>query len=154
MSLIQPWAELVLRHGKRCENREWAPHKSMIGRAFLLYASKKAESAFWDAQMFLKERAIPIDVATLEAAPRGGIVGWARVVGYLEPYTPGPLPDEIKQWWEPSQYGFVLSEAHPLPFTPLPGAQGFFDVPDEVVASLPLPPSFWERERAWSLRTG
>ena len=55
--------------------------------------------------------------ATLDDLPRGGIVGEAEIVDCV---TQSDSP-----WFE-GPYGFVLRNAHPLPFRPCRGRLGFF----------------------------
>lgn len=66
----------------------------------------------------MQERAgivIPADL------PTGGIVGIADLVDCTL------TPDDPKRWHEPGCYAFVLRNARPLAFEPMPGKLGLFE---------------------------
>lgn len=63
-----------------------------------------------------------------EDLQRGGIVGAVRIVHCMRPTAILRL-----QWHMEGQHGFLLADARPLPFVPMKGALGFFDVPADVV---------------------
>ena len=122
LSIRQPWAWLITNGYKDIENRSWnTSYRGLI----LIHAGKQIDRDF------------SYDVATTilgwsnESWPspgtfqKGGIIGCARlvdvVVQHLSPWFEGP-------------YGFVLTNAHPLPFVPLRGQLGLFDVAPEIEA--------------------
>ena len=57
--------------------------------------------------------------------PRGGIVGRAKLMDCVSRH---PSP------WFFGPNGLVLADVEPLPFIPLKGALGLFDVPEGVVS--------------------
>lgn len=63
-------------------------------------------------------------IPPLADLPRGGIVGRARLVDCVARH---PSP------WFFGRYGLVLAEVESIPFTPLKGALGLFDVPEGVL---------------------
>ena len=101
LSIRQPWVHHILYDGKDIENRDWP---TRFRGWFLLHAGKA-----WDGGR-------PDDPA-LREAPRGGIVGAARLVDCVS--------DSPSQWFF-GRYGFVLADATPLPLLPCKGALGFF----------------------------
>jgi hypothetical protein len=150
LSLRQPWCHAVLYYGKLIENRKWNTH---FRGEFLIHAAKSMLPDY-----YAKAEAFIVDVLgwadadcakfrrDFEARARfGGIVGRSRLVDVVRPlvadlsrgdverlYPPGVNP----KWHMREQYGFVLADVTPLPFTPLQGRLSFFNVPDAVVASL------------------
>lgn len=145
LSLISPWDFIIAQGEKRIENRVWPLPADMRGRAFLLHVSKTKPDDFVSLEEFASARGLTLP-ALPSHPPRGGIMGWARAVGQLRPNQ--EVPSNFAwdtRWWMPEQFGFLLSEAHPLPFTPLSGNRKFFRVPKSVARALPLPAAFWEQ---------
>ena len=62
-----------------------------------------------------------------ESLPVGGIVGMAEITDCVK--------DSNSPWFE-GPFGFVIKNPRPLPFYPMPGKTGFFDVSDNIVESL------------------
>jgi hypothetical protein len=142
LSLRQPWAHLVVYHGKNIENRHW---NTRFRGSFLIHASKgmtKAEFADgvefarltlgWDIRQTVAfEREIQRD------ARFGGIVGVARLTDVLPPcpercfHVPPLFPCKHERW-------FVLEGVGPLPFVPMKGHLGFFPVPDSELVGAGL----------------
>ncbi len=122
LSIRQPWAWLILNAGKDIENRDW-PTK--FRGAFLIHASKGMTRYEYEDGCVTAELIAPrVRVPQFGQLERGGIVGMAtlaRCVGQ----SPSP--------WFFGIYGFELRDVLPLPFRPLRGALGFFDVPDEIL---------------------
>lgn len=132
LSIRQPWAHAILFAGKRIENRTWS---TPFRGEFLIHAAKgcteiEMQSALYSIRECLqhpvaRERVPgPLLVRGFVDAPRGGIVGRARLVDVLQPSETPTEP-----WHAPGQYGFVLVDVEPLPFRPLLGARRFFEVP-------------------------
>lgn len=59
-----------------------------------------------------------------EQLQRGGIVGSVELVDCLD-HSDSP--------WYMGEKGFLLRDPRPLPFVPMKGRLGFFDVPDELL---------------------
>ena len=124
LSIRQPWAWLILHGGKDIENRSW-PTK-FRGRV-LVHAGKGCTSDEWeDASFFAFMRNAP-EVPRLKFLPRGGIVGSVEIMDCVNRSDSG---------WLVGDFGFVLCNPQPLPFTPWKGQLGFFDVPDAQVNGL------------------
>jgi hypothetical protein len=121
LSLWQPWAHLVASGAKRIENRPW---QTRFRGRFLIHAAKKQDDPLGCAEMCAKRGIALPDVRSL---PRGGIVGVAKVADCVA---------SSKDPWFFGPWGFVLEGAIALPFLPLRGERGFFDVNDDVLAEL------------------
>jgi len=137
LSIRQPWAWAILYAGKDIENRSWGP--SNPGRLrfrgpFLIHASsgmtRREYNDFVDfyVEPYMEARAAVTlppfeDIPSFDALPRGGIVGRAELVDvvswHVSPWFFGPV-------------GLVIANATPLPFRPLKGRLGFFEVDDAL----------------------
>lgn len=83
------------------------------------------------AELLAGTGANPIVLPAFDELPRGGIVGMANIINSVPDHR-----DSGSRWHMPGCHGFVLSNARTLPFTPLKGALGFFQVPRHVVDAL------------------
>ena len=120
LSIRQPWAWLILNAGKDIENRSW--YTSVRGRV-LIHASKGMTLAEYEDAI---DTSYIIDKTFGELPPfavldRGGIIGSVELVDCVK---------ASKSRWFFGPYGFVLRNPVPLPFRPLRGQLGFFEVPD------------------------
>jgi hypothetical protein len=126
LSIRQPWASLILLAGKDIENRTW---ETRVRGPILIHAAKgMTKREYQDAMDFAHEvdsrRLYALealfDSLCLANLPRGGIIGSVILVDCAyqsdSPWFQGP-------------YGFVLRDPKPLPFVPVKGQLGFFDVP-------------------------
>lgn len=137
LSIRQPWAWAILYAGKDIENRDWQPRNPGLRfrGEFLIHASagmtrREYEEFLHFAHVIGAECPFPsgLTLPAFDALPRGGIVGKARIVGVVDRY---------ESPWFFGTKGLVLADAQPLPFTPLKGALGFFDVPDNITFGAP-----------------
>lgn len=130
LSIRQPWAWLIVNAKgyeapKRVENRQWFTE---YRGPLLIHAAKTFDLA--GAQRTVKRRP---DLKGIEDprtwephGMRGGIVGIAYLANVAV-----PTADE---WYDRSvRYGWILEHAYPVPFSPLPGMPGLFDVPDDSI---------------------
>jgi hypothetical protein len=122
LSVRQPWAWLIVQGHKDIENRGW--YTNTRGRV-LVHASQTYPRSYHDEFVAFIGREIA--VPTYEAMLRGGIVGEVEIVDCVR--------DHPSRWKDADSWGFVLRNAKPLPFVPLRGALGFFDVTDGVAPS-------------------
>lgn len=141
LSIRQPWAWLILHAGKDIENRDWNDRYSGLSDArllveaefergigqFLIHAGvgctkAEYEDALETAHAISRVRPFPsgLVMPALADLPRGGIVGRATLYDVV---TEHPSP------WFFGRVGLVLRDAIALPFRPLKGVLGFFDVP-------------------------
>lgn len=126
ITICQPYAALIMLpdddpRAKRCENRSWA---SSYQGQLLIHAGKSKEwldSYPWDGPLTF-----------------GAIVGVCRMVGCAR--KGDPVAERRWLWLNAHEhyegpFAFVLTEcrafAEPILYR---GAQGFFDIPHEVVA--------------------
>ena len=142
LSLRQPWAEIVLSHGKRIENRRWCTgyrgrvllhaSRGMTGEEYQAGRDAVHELCGWGA-----------DLGPSANLQRGGFVGTARIVGVI---PPRPSVEAIARigdverwyaghgfrgewrWHFPEQYGFILEDVEPRPFVPSRGTLGIYPV--------------------------
>lgn len=132
LSIRQPWAWLITRPDlvsaearaaavaaglvKDIENR--TRRTNFRGR-FLVVASKGMTwDEYTDCVAFAGARGV--DLPPFNDLARGGIVGAVELVDCL-PFSPSP--------WYMGYVALVLRNAVPLPFTPVKGQLGFYDVP-------------------------
>lgn len=107
LSIRQPWAYAILHFGKDIENRSWS---TRFRGPVLIHAPRKIDH---DALIDLPwEHDLP------ETFPVGGIVGQAEIVDCVS---------QSQSPWFCGPFGFVLSNAKPLPFRLCRGALGFFE---------------------------
>jgi hypothetical protein len=129
LSIMQPWAWLIVNGHKSIENRSWRCH---IRGPILIHAGKKLDK---DAASDLVDGIHPVtgcdivngradDITAPAAWELGGIVGEAEIVDCIT-----ASDDE----WFCGPFGIVLRNARPLLFRPCKGALGFF-VPDWSVS--------------------
>lgn len=137
LSIRQPWASLILKAGKDIENRCW-PTK-VRGRILVHAAKGMTRQEHEDAIDFAVDaiRTAPRNAGagrivtlrelgfSIEDLARGGIIGSVEIVDCV---TASDSP------WFMGEFGFVLRDPRPLPFTPWKGQLGFFDVPESALA--------------------
>lgn len=122
LSIMQPWAWLIVNGHKDIENRTWQdtnPGLKFRGKV-LIHAGKKVdggkrEYADFQEEILLMHRIVMPDYDDLQL---GGIVGMAE---FTDVVTDSDSP------WFHGKYGFVIARAKPLPFLPLTGQLGFFN---------------------------
>jgi hypothetical protein len=115
LSTRQPWAWLIVNGQKDIENRTWRTRER---GTVLVHASQGMTSAeYFSAKEFCASQGV--ELPPFEALERGGIVGQVDIVDCV---SASDSP------WYMGAVGFVLANARPLPFRPLKGALGFFEV--------------------------
>lgn len=110
LSIQQPWSWLIVNGYKDIENRDW--YTKGRGKV-LIHAGKKIDK---DAIWWIKQEFPHIPLP--ETFETGGIVGIAKITNCVT---------ESESPWFFGKYGFVISEASPLPFQPCKGKLGFFE---------------------------
>lgn len=122
LSILQPWAWLIVHGYKPVENRRW---RTNYRGPLLIHAGKK-----WGVEqkqdLALVRRHFP-HIQLPDAFARGGIVGTATLVDCVS---------SMDDPWFFGPYGFVLERAQALPFMECRGALGFFTPPQEIGAQL------------------
>lgn len=124
LSIMQPWAWLIVNGHKDIENRDWT---TRYRGPVAIHAGKKVD---WDCGASLWEaNAHPVTGEALTFDPQpggrmpdtGGIVGVAEIVDCV---------DSSGSPWFVGRYGFVIRNARPVPFIAVKGALGFFNWQD------------------------
>lgn len=118
LSIRQPWAWLIVHGYKDVENRTWS---TKIRGRFLIHSSQSGRQADYDAcVLFMALHDLWVPLPSYALLQRGGIVGAATiqdcVTSHSSPWFTGP-------------FGFLLSGPEVLPFRPLKGVLGFFNLP-------------------------
>ena len=115
LSIMQPWAWLIVNGYKDIENRDWKTHYR--GR-FYVHAGGTRFDRVGHADV--RRRFPEIPLPDIHEFARGGIVGAVTLVDCVA---------EHASPWFVGPYGFVLDKPEALPFVPLTGQLGFFAVP-------------------------
>ena len=113
LSIKQPWSWLIVNGHKDIENRTW--YTKFRGK-FLIHAGKAPDKTV------LTSKVNGIILPNFCYADFGGIVGIAEIVDCVDCIFAPNSP------WFSGPYGFVLKNARPLPFMPVRGQLGFFEV--------------------------
>lgn len=119
LSILQPWAWLIVHGHKDIENRSWPTR--FRGR-FLVHAGKK-----WGREQEEDLARVRSQFPHLVIPDRfdvGGIVGAATITDCVN--------DSASPWFV-GEWGFVLSDAATCPFVPYRGQLGWFDIPRVVL---------------------
>lgn len=140
ISLWQPWASLVAIGAKTCETRSW---ETLYRGPLAIHAAKK-----WNRELerlcftspflgALRQNKADADQAMIDEMPFGAIVATVRLVDcvYIEPRTT-PIESDERAFgdYTPGRFRWDLTDLRRLD-TPIPwkGAQGLFDIPDDVI---------------------
>lgn len=123
LSILQPWAWLIVNGHKDIENRSWST--KFRGR-ILIHASKayarKPHDQF--AEDLLAE--FDIKLPAYDELQRGGIVGSATITDCVRVHS--------SRWKMDDCWGFVLKDQQVSPFVPLRGQLGIYRVPESAIA--------------------
>jgi len=119
LSIMQPWAGLIVHGAKDIENRSWP---TRVRGPVLIHAGKKRDGSAQDCvDAFIHpvtyDSGMEDEWPDAMEYPTGGIVGVAELIDCV---TDSPSP------WFVGDYGFIIRNARPLPFIPCRGALGFF----------------------------
>ena len=118
LSIRQPWAWAIVSAGKDIENRCWSennPARRFSGPFCIHAAQGMTKGEYEDAARFMN--GIGIRCPAMEALPRGGIVGTARLIEIVR-HSDSP--------WFMGSSGLVLKDAKAVDFIPAKGKLGFF----------------------------
>lgn len=126
LSIRQPWAWAIVESLKPIENRSWS---TSYRGPVLIHAGVKNDLREWDDCMDLLDEVQPLHrILALSrraralhqpSAQRGGIVGIADLVACVT---------EHDSPWFFGKFGFVLANARRVPFVPMKGRLGLFNV--------------------------
>ncbi|MBK1884667.1 ASCH domain-containing protein [Luteolibacter pohnpeiensis] len=118
LSIRQPWAWMIVNGHKDIENRPWKTHYR--GQIYVHAAKGMTHDEYGFAADFARK--LGVHVPPFDELERGGIVGTVKIVDCV---------DEDPSPWFFGEYGFLLKDPKPLPFTPLRGKLGYFPVDPE-----------------------
>jgi hypothetical protein len=122
LSVRQPWAWLIANGFKDIENRSWdTSYRGLI----LIHAGKQIDTDFSYVAANIILGWSDENWPNPGEFNKGGIIGYAHLVDVVTRHT--------SPWFE-GLYGFVLKNAHPLSFIPMPGQLSLFDVTSEIEA--------------------
>lgn len=115
LSILQPWAWLIVNGHKPVENRTW--YTKFRGE-ILIHAGKRwgpeqRDDVEW-VQLTFPGLVLP------DTYERGGVVGKATIVDCVQ---------RMSSPWYAGPHGFLLEGAQALPFVPYRGQLGFFEIP-------------------------
>lgn len=111
LSVRPPWSWLIVNRFKPIENRNWY---TVVRGAIYIHAGKKFDH---EGYVWVQRQFPHIVMPAPHEFQLGGIVGRARLVNCVE--------DHDSPWFF-GRYGFVLTDAEPLPFRACRGQLGFF----------------------------
>lgn len=116
LSIMQPWAALIVHGVKDIENRSWS---TRFRGPVLIHAGKKFDDF---AQDDVDGGIHPVTGEQFEEPdgityPTGGIVGLAEIVDCVS---------QSSSPWFVGEFGFLIRNARPLPFRACRGQPGFF----------------------------
>jgi hypothetical protein len=124
LSLWQPWAWLVAAGIKDVENRSWQTHYrgELLIHASSHQLSRLVEKAAAESVMTaLTFDLRPVDLTRMPARfELGGLIGVVELVDCVR--------DSISSWAGEGAWHWVLRNARTLPFCPMRGARGTFNV--------------------------
>lgn len=107
LTLQQPWASLVLGHGKSVENRSWS---TRYRGPLLIHAGQGVDR---DAMRWWSH------TLQLDELPRGGIIARVQLVDVVT--------DTDGEWAMPGEYHWILADVQPIEFTACRGKLGLWD---------------------------
>jgi hypothetical protein len=117
LTVRQPWAWLLVNGYKDVENRSWPTrHRDPL----LIQASQRPASNINEIRRSVKRR---FGINIPERLASGGIVGKVDVIDCVS---------KSRSRWFEGDYGFVCARARRLPFVPLKGRLGMFDVSPRI----------------------
>lgn len=114
LSILQPWAWLIVYGPKDVENRTWS---TPFRGEFLVHAGKGFDRKGYD---FVRATRPDIQMPLSHQFQRGGVVGIATVTDCVT---------AMNSEWFYGPHGFVLTDRKPLSFFPFRGQLSWFDIP-------------------------
>lgn len=105
LTIKQPWAELIMRHGKDVENRTWAT--KFRGHVAIHSSQTHSWKEFQAAQALIRDRSCGVDPEYLKGklSHMGAILGTAEIHDCVE---------SSESPWFCGPYGFLLTDVRPL----------------------------------------
>lgn len=130
LSIRQPWAWLIAmaagyERPQRVENRQWSTE---YRGPLLIHAAKTLDlgGAGRTVQRRPDLKGIEDPFTWEPYGMRGGLIGICYLANVAVP--------KGDEWYDHnSRYGWILEYAYPIPFAPMPGLPGLFDVDTETL---------------------
>jgi hypothetical protein len=110
LTIVQPWASLIVQHGKDVENRTWP---TRLRGPLLIHAGRKI-----DPDGYRRAEQFGIVLPDSDELPRGGIIGAVDVVGCVT--------NSSSRWAVTGQWHWLLAAPQELPFEPCRGLLGLW----------------------------
>lgn len=146
LTILQPWAHLIVHGAKRVENRSWAPtvRGLVVGDYFALHAGMRVDLAHWACAYKMMPTTEPAPLRALvervvhttparearaiagASMPLGAVVGVARLAGLEDG---APLEGD-PYWFGP--WGWRLDEVTAIDPVPCKGALGVWPLRGEA----------------------
>lgn len=131
LSIRQPWAWLIVNGFKPVENRTWyTKHRGPT----LVHAAKGMKRGEYEAANEFVWAINPrIVLPAFDELKRGGIIGSVEIIDCVS--QSAGCPAYMDTPWFTGPFGFVLARPEKLPFIPLKGRLGFFEVDPSLLKS-------------------
>lgn len=139
VSLWQPWATLIAIGAKRIETRNWPAPRSIVGQRIAIHAAKRT-SELWICQEppfneYVHEAELPLGAVIATAVIARCVEMNELSIAELERTRPH---EAAFGHYAIGRFAWVLRDVVQLPEpVSFRGAQGVFDVPDELLGSTP-----------------
>jgi hypothetical protein len=114
ISVRQPWAWLIVQGWKDVENRTW---RTSYRGPIAIHASKTADPG--EVAEFLRQLRETDPGATADCLQYGGLVGVAAITSCVT---------RCDSEWFTGPIGWLIRDARPIPFVPLVGRPGIFEI--------------------------
>jgi hypothetical protein len=122
LTIKQPWATLIMHHGKDVENRNWG--SSFRGQVAITSSVTSTDYDYENAMELMEMLGKPFPRCSAETIPRGCILGTVEVYDCVK---------ESDSPWFFGEYGFLLRDPRPLAVPiPIKGKLGFWDLPEDI----------------------
>ncbi|MEI6078297.1 MAG: ASCH domain-containing protein [Verrucomicrobiota bacterium] len=122
ISLRQPWAWLIIEGHKPIENRTW---ETKFRGDIQIHAAKGCTQTEYDEAVAFVRSFNPVlaaGIPPLDRLEKGGIIGLVKITDCVQRHPSrffvGP-------------FGFVMERPYPLPFRPMRGMLGIFNVNEQ-----------------------
>lgn len=117
LTIRQPWAWLIVNGYKDVENRTW--ETNYRGFVFVHASASITKKEYNECYEFILERNLRVHLPPIDVLELGGIIGYTNIVN---------CDRSSDSRWFFGPVGFGLEGYGCLPFVPLKGSLGFFNV--------------------------
>lgn len=129
LTVWQPWATLIIHHGKTIENRTWPPPTRVVGQRLAIHAGKQIDRA-------ALAEAARVGVKLPDPLPTGALLGTVRLAGAHRATECG-CADRCAAWGEsgPGVVHWVLADPRRLAWpVSCRGGRRLWYLPDRMLA--------------------